>query len=572
MRQTFEIAVFEGDGVGPEIMHPTVDLLTDLSRRAESFALSFQSVPAGAAHYRATGQALPGASLAKARSSDAVLLSAMGLPDVRYPDGTEISPQIDLRMELGLFAGVRPVFVRPGQDTPLKTPRTAEIDFVIVRESTEGLFASHGKGVVEDDRVARETLEITRATSEKLFDFAFDLARRREAEGKGRGIVHCVDKANVFQAFAFFRRIFSERASGFPEIRAETAYVDAAALWMVQKPWMFDVIVTENMFGDILSDLGAGIMGSLGLAPSADIGEKNAVFQPCHGSAPDIAGLGVANPMAMILSAAMMLDWLGHRHDNAEARAAGSALDAAVTQVLSDGRVLPAESRRIGHDTRSGRSDRGGGPRPISEMNAALSVATVGAGYFAAFHVKSWVRNPETRLVGLADLDPHRAMALAETMVGSAVGLEVSTDAEGLLARLRPDIVDIAAPSTAHFALIATALQHRPKAIICQKPFCSSMEEAVRAVDLAEASGVPLIVHENFRFQPWYRILRSEIDAGRVGDLFQITFRLRPGDGQGGNAYLDRQPYFQRMERFLVHETAVHWIDTFRFLMGEPNW
>jgi 3-isopropylmalate dehydrogenase len=343
MRQTFEIAVFEGDGIGPEIMRPTIDLLTGISRRAESFALNFEQVPAGAAHYRVTGDALPAASLDAARASDAVLLSAMGLPDVRYPDGTEISPQIDLRMELGLFAGVRPVFVRPGQDTPLKSPRVAEIDFVIVRESTEGLFASHGKGVVEDDRLARETLEITRETSEKLFDFAFDLARRRKADGKGRGTVHCIDKANVFQAFAFFRGIFRERAAGFPEICAETAYVDATALWMVQKPWMFDVLVTENMFGDILSDLGAGIMGGLGLAPSADIGERNAVFQPCHGSAPDIAGRGEANPMAMILSAAMMLDWLGHKNENAEAREAGRALDAAVSRVLSEGRVRSAD-------------------------------------------------------------------------------------------------------------------------------------------------------------------------------------------------------------------------------------
>jgi len=204
-------------------------------------------------------------------------------------------------------------------------------------------------------------------------------------------------------------------------------------------------------------------------------------------------------------------------------------------------------------------------------MNAALSVVTIGAGYFAAFHVESWLRNPDTRLVGLADLDPAKARALAETVVGSVAGLEISHDAAGLLARLRPDIVDIAAPSTAHLALIASALRHEPKAIICQKPFCSSVEEAILAADLAEAAGVPLIVHENFRFQPWYRILRSEIGAGRVGDLYQITFRLRPGDGQGGNAYLERQPYFQRMERFLVHETAVHWIDTFRFLMGEPD-
>lgn len=343
MRRQFTIAVFEGDGIGPEIMAPTVTLLCDLARDAGSFTLDFRSVPAGAGHYRDTGESLPAASMEAARAADAILLSAMGLPAVRYPDGTEISPQIELRMQLGLFAGVRPVFVQPGQDVPLKSPRVTDIDFVIVRESTEGLFASHGKGVVEGDREARETLVITRAVSEKLFDFAFRLARRRKAAGRGKGLVHCVDKANVFQAFAFFRRIFRERAAAFPDIRADAAYVDATALTMVRNPWDLDVLVTENMFGDILSDLGAGLMGSLGLAPSADIGEHHAVFQPCHGSAPDIAGRGVANPMAMILSAAMMLDWLGDRHGNAEMVRLGETLHRAVADVLADGRVLTAD-------------------------------------------------------------------------------------------------------------------------------------------------------------------------------------------------------------------------------------
>ena len=340
MKSTFKIAVFEGDGIGPEIMRPTVELLRAIAEGSSTFAFEFTPVAAGAAHYLESGEALPAASLDKARASDAILLSAMGLPDVRYPDGTEISPQIELRMQLGLFAGVRPVFVQPGQDVPLKSPRVTEIDFVIVRESTEGLFASHGKGTIDNDREARETLVITREISEKLFDFAFRLARRRQASGRGKGLVHCVDKANVFQAFAFFRKIFREKAANYPDIRADAVYVDAAALWMVQKPWMFDVLVTENMFGDILSDLGAGIMGSLGLAPSADIGETNAVFQPCHGSAPDIAGKGIANPIAMILSAAMMLDWLGHEHDNAELVRAGETLDKAVAAMIARGDIL----------------------------------------------------------------------------------------------------------------------------------------------------------------------------------------------------------------------------------------
>jgi 3-isopropylmalate dehydrogenase len=263
----------------------------------------------------------------------------MGLPDVRYPDGTEITPQIDLRFELDLFAGVRPIRLREGQGSPLKLPKGTEIDFVLIRESTEGLFHTRAAGRVEDD-MAEETLRITRATSEKLFRFAFELARQRKAAGRGAGRVTCVDKANVFRAFAFFRRIFDAEALEYPDLVADHAYVDATALWMVTKPWSFDVLVTENMFGDILSDLGAGLLGGLGLAPSADIGERHAVFQPCHGSAPDIAGQGIANPFAMILSAAMMLDWLGIRHGNAAMVRDGTRLREAVERVVAEGRAV----------------------------------------------------------------------------------------------------------------------------------------------------------------------------------------------------------------------------------------
>lgn len=339
MTRTFDIAVFDGDGIGPEIMAPTVDILTRIAEVSVGYDLSFKKAPAGAAHYAQTGVSLPDASMEMARSSDAILLSAMGLPDVRYEDGTEISPQIDLRKALTLFAGVRPVTVRQGQNSPVRMPGGQEIDFVLIRESTEGLFYTQGRGEVTKDE-ARETLLITRDISEKLFRFAFDLAKSRKAEGRGRGKVTCVDKANVFRAFAFFREMFDAEAAKHPEIFADHAYVDATALWMVQKPWDFDVMVTENMFGDILSDLGAGLMGGLGLAPSADIGLQHAVFQPCHGSAPDIAGQGVANPFAMILSAAMMLDWLGVKYDNDAMRADGRRLRRAVEGVVAQGKTL----------------------------------------------------------------------------------------------------------------------------------------------------------------------------------------------------------------------------------------
>lgn len=339
MKRRFEIAVFEGDGIGPEIMGPTVAILQKLADQSPDYDFHFADAPAGAAHYSRTGESLPAASMEIARRSDAILLSAMGLPSVRYPDGTEISPQIDLRKALTLFAGVRPVTVRAGQPTPLKVPEGREIDFVLIRESTEGLFYTQGRGEVTKDE-ARETLLITRDISEKLFRFAFALAKTRKETGRGPGRVTCVDKANVFRAFAFFREIFDAEARNHPDLTADHAYVDATALWMVLKPWDFDVLVTENMFGDILSDLGAGLMGGLGLAPSADIGLDNAVFQPCHGSAPDIAGKGLANPLAMILSAAMMLDWLGIRHDNPAMTEDGRRLREAVEQVVAGGTVL----------------------------------------------------------------------------------------------------------------------------------------------------------------------------------------------------------------------------------------
>lgn len=337
MVNAFEIAVFEGDGIGPEITAPVVDMLAALSNRSSDYSLSFTAAAAGAGHYAKTGSALPIESLEIARRADAILLSAMGIPSIRYEDGTEIAPQIDLRTELDLYAGVRPVRIVPGQPTPLGLAGGQTVDFVLVRESTEGLFHSKGRGEVTRDE-ARETMLITRKTSEKLFRFAFELGKRRKNSGAGPGRVTCIDKANVFRSFAFFRSVFDEQAINYPDMIADHAYVDAAALWMVQKPWIFDVMVTENMFGDILSDLGAGLMGGLGMAPSADIGDSHAVFQPCHGSAPDIAGQGIANPFAMILSAAMMLEWLADKHQvQAMARDAQMLRDA-VFDVVSRAR------------------------------------------------------------------------------------------------------------------------------------------------------------------------------------------------------------------------------------------
>ncbi|HZP93699.1 MAG TPA: isocitrate/isopropylmalate family dehydrogenase [Burkholderiales bacterium] len=340
-RSDLRIAVLPGDGIGVEVMDVCLQVLDALAARLGGFRFSWNRLPGGAGEYRRTGNAFSDESMKEVARADAILFGAMGLPDVRYPDGTEIAPQLDIRMALELYAGVRPIRAIPGLPGPLRDPRAAEIDFVVLREQTEGLYHSRGRGTVEDD-TARDTMLITRAGCERVFDYAFRLARRRRARGRP-GKVACVDKAGVLQSFAFMRRVFLERAKAHPDIDSECANIDATALNLVLKPWSFDVMVTENMFGDILSDLGAALVGGMGVAPSGDIGDKHGLFQPCHGTAPDIAGSGKANPTAMFLSAAMMLEWLGERHGDRRLLEAARVLDEAVRGAFKGAGVRPFE-------------------------------------------------------------------------------------------------------------------------------------------------------------------------------------------------------------------------------------
>ena len=336
----FHIAVLPGDGIGHEVMAPTLEVLRRIETSTPSLKFRFTEGAAGADHYKATGKSMPDSTVKLCEGADAILLGACGLPSVRYPDNTEIMPQVELRFIFDLYAGVRPARLIPGVPSPIVNAQERGIDFVLIRESTEGLFASMGKGVVTHDE-ARETLVITRKTSQRLFDFSLRLAERRKKRGKP-GLLTCVDKANAFKAYAYFRSIFDERAKNFPDVKTDHVYVDACAALMVRKPWDFDVMVMENIFGDILSDLAAGLIGGLGIAPSADIGDKHAVFQPCHGTAPDIMGQGKANPTAMILSAAMMLDWLADRHDHAPAADAAQRIERAVDKAYAGG-IRPME-------------------------------------------------------------------------------------------------------------------------------------------------------------------------------------------------------------------------------------
>jgi len=338
----FRIAVMPGDGIGEEVMACALEVLEAARTRVGGFTLDYENLPAGAGLYRETGEALSEENFRRAGEADAILLGAMGLPDVRAADGTEPAPQLDLRFGYELYAGVRPIRALAGAPLALRDERAADIDLVIIRESTEGLFASRGKGVVEDDAIARDTMVITRAVCERLFDFSFELARQRKARG-GSGRVTCVDKSNVFASLAFFRKVFDERAERYPDIRADHHYVDATALDLVRKPWEFDVLVMENMFGDILSDLAAALVGGMGMAASADIGDEHGLFQPAHGTAPDIAGKGIANPVAMILSAAMMLEWLARKHDVTACAEAAIAIENAMAAALAESGVLPTD-------------------------------------------------------------------------------------------------------------------------------------------------------------------------------------------------------------------------------------
>ncbi len=340
----FKIATLPGDGIGREIVPAALHILAIVQHGVGGFTLEVEErADMGALYYRESGEDMSMGAFEAAKSADAILMGAMGWPAIRYPDGTEISPHLKLRDSLGLYAGVRPVKAFLNTPRRLLDERAGQIDLVVLRESTEGLFYTHGRGEVIGDVEARETLRITRATTEKLCDTAFRIARRRKERNPDKGLVTCVDKANVFRAFAFFRKIFDERKARFPDVRTSYNYVDAQALDLIRRPWDFDVLVMENIFGDILSDLGGGLVGGMGLAPCAELGDHHGLFQPSHGSAPDIAEQDKSNPTATILCAAMMLDWLGERHGVAALGDAAQLIESAVEEGFASRMLRPME-------------------------------------------------------------------------------------------------------------------------------------------------------------------------------------------------------------------------------------
>ncbi len=334
---SYKIATLPGDGIGPEVVDATVQVLEKAAALLDDFSLAFESHSVGAGEYLNSGDPLPESTLEAIKAYDAILLGAMGLPSVRWPNGVEMTPQIDLREKLDLYQGVRPIKLLHTIHSPLKIPEGQTIDFVLFRENCEGLFSGRLGPRPEARDFETDTMKITRHGAERICRAAFDMAMERRKK------LALVDKANVLQSMAFFRSVFDEVARDYPDVETERVYVDAMALFLVKNPFRFDVLVTENMFGDILSDLAAGLVGGMGMAPSADIGDEYAIFQPSHGTAPDIAGQGLANPIATILSGAMMLRWLAETKADAEAARGAEMIESAVARALADPNNLTAD-------------------------------------------------------------------------------------------------------------------------------------------------------------------------------------------------------------------------------------
>ena len=322
---TFRVAVIAGDGIGPEVIDAAIPVL-DRAAAKHGFAVGWDRLPYGADHVLKTGETLPKGALERLRSdADAILLGALG--DPRVPDNRHIRDiLLGLRFGLDLYINFRPTTLLHPDLTPLKL-RRAEIDFVIFRENTEGLYL--GRGRENGDEYVAEEVN-TRKGVERIIRAAFEWARSH-----GKTLVTMSDKSNAVPAHRVWLDTFKAVSAEFPGITAEHRYVDALAMELVREPERFQVIVTNNLFGDILSDLGAGLVGGLGLAASANLHPGRAgLFEPVHGSAPNIAGKGVANPMAAVLTGALMFESLGHAD-------AARELEQAVRETIAAGVRTP---------------------------------------------------------------------------------------------------------------------------------------------------------------------------------------------------------------------------------------
>ena len=308
---TKKIVALAGDGIGPEIMEAGLEVLASIAKKTD-FDIEIVKQPFGGAGIDATGHPLPETTLKATREADAILLAAIGSPQY---DNAPVRPEqglLALRKELNLYANIRPVKIFDSLKhlSPLKPERIAGVDFVVVRELTGGIY--FGDHILED-RKARDINDYSYEEVERIIRKAFEIARSR------RKILTSIDKQNVLATSKLWRRVAEEVAKDYPDVILEHQLVDSAAMLMITNPAKFDVIVTENLFGDILSDESSVLSGTLGVMPSASHSENGpSLYEPIHGSAPDIAGLGIANPISMILSVAMMLRDSFGRYEDAE--------------------------------------------------------------------------------------------------------------------------------------------------------------------------------------------------------------------------------------------------------------
>ena len=311
-KDSYEIAVIPGDGIGKEVMKATIKVLDELD-----INFNYTYGDAGDECLKNNGTALPDETLDIIRKSDACLFGAAG--------ETAADVIVKIRQEMKMFANLRPVKTYPNTNSLFEN-----IDFIIVRENTEGMYIADEESFTDDGAIAKRI--ITKNAEKRIIDYAFKYAKQNN-----KSKVTAVHKANVLKKTdGLFKEIFYDVAKDYPEIATEDFYVDATAMYLITQPESFEVIVTTNLFGDILSDEGAGLVGGLGLIPSANIGEDNALFEPVHGSAPDIAGQNKANPIAMILSAVMMLRYLGENN-------AADKIDKSILKVLTDANALTGD-------------------------------------------------------------------------------------------------------------------------------------------------------------------------------------------------------------------------------------
>jgi len=342
--KTYNIGVIPGDGIGPEVTTEGIKVLR-AAMETEGFDCNFVEYPYSGTYYLKTKELVPENMIEEWRSLDAVFLGAIGHPDVE-PGLVERSVILGLRFGLDLYINLRPVKLYAEHLCPLKDKGPEDIDFVVVRENTEGLYAQIG-GILKKgtpDEVSTVTGVYTRKGVERAIRYGYDLARTRAAELGKPGRLTMVDKANAIRPHDIWTRTFAEVGAEYPDVEQDHAYVDACCMWMIKNPDWFDVIVTTNLFGDIITDLGAMLQGGLGIAASGNLHPgKTSMFEPIHGSAPKYAGKNVACPLGAIMAASMMLEYLGEK-------SAARQIEQAVAQLLAN-RTIPSPGALSGLST-----------------------------------------------------------------------------------------------------------------------------------------------------------------------------------------------------------------------------